>query len=518
MHSPWKQTPSPLQMLTPVDHHPNDQLANRVSGPAERATPVTSTAAAPSILVLDDEPASVSLLRITLGMEYTVYTATDGPAALELLAQHPDIALAIIDQRMPGMSGTEFIQKTIAPYPHLVRVILTGYTDIESLIEAINAGSVYRYLTKPWNKDELLGVVRQGLEVRRLAFENVRLQEELASANARLQVENVQLKREARGRYRFAEIIGSSPALQRTLGLVERVLATNTVVLISGETGTGKGLVARAIHYNGARADKPFVSENCAAIAPDLLTSELFGHKRGAFTGATEDRQGLFEVADGGTLFLDEIGDCPPDLQTRLLRVLDDGVVRRVGSNQPLKVDVRIITATHHDLERDVAAGSFRKDLFYRLSVFTITTPPLRERKEDVPLLAQHVLDRLVRTDGKAVRGFTPEALVLLGAYDFPGNVRELENEVERAYALADADGYITPDLLSAKFTTLAATLPSPPGSLRAAVERFEAQILREALARAQGNQTRTASDLGLSRRALIDKLQKYGIVRKDVA
>jgi two-component system response regulator HupR/HoxA len=246
-----------------------------------------------AILVVDDEPASVNLLRITLGMEYTVYTATDGAAGLNLLAQRPEIALAIVDQRMPGMSGTEFIQQTIEPYPNLIRIILTGYTDIESLIDAINAGRVYRYLTKPWNKDELIATVRQGLDVRRLAMENIRLQEELRAANARLRVENARLKREAQGRYRFDEIIGSSPALKRMLQLVERVVATDTTVLITGETGTGKELVARAIHYNGPRADRAFVTENCAAISPELLTSELFGHKRGAFTGATEDRQGL---------------------------------------------------------------------------------------------------------------------------------------------------------------------------------------------------------------------------------
>ena len=218
----------------------------------------------PAILIVDDEPASVSLLRITLGMDYTVYTATDGQSALSLLAAHPDIGLAIIDQRMPGMSGTEFIRKTIAPYPRLVRVILTGYTDVESLIEAINAGQVYRYLTKPWTKEELTMTVRQGLEVYRLGLENVRLQEELREANARLRTENAHLRREVHGRYRFDEIIGSSPALQRTLAFVERVVAADTTVLITGETGTGKELVARAIHYNGPRAEKPFQSVNCA--------------------------------------------------------------------------------------------------------------------------------------------------------------------------------------------------------------------------------------------------------------
>jgi len=473
-------------------------------------------AAAPTqaILVLDDEPSSVQLLRITLGMDYCVHTATNGQSALELLAEHPDIALAIIDQRMPDMTGTDFIQRTVAPYPHLIRVMLTGYSDMQALIEAVNSGHLYRYLAKPWERDELLIAVRQGLERHRLALDNRRLQEELRAANQHLRVENTHLRREARGRYRFEELVGSSAALRRTLDLVERVVATNTTVLILGETGTGKELLARAIHYNGERADKPFICENCGAIAPDLLTSELFGHRRGAFTGALEDRPGLFELADGGTLFLDEIGDCPADLQTRLLRVLDQGEIRRVGDNHPIPVNVRILAATHHDLEADVAAGRFRKDLYYRLGVFTITAPPLRERLDDIPALAQHFLERLARASRKTVPGFTGEALAVLASHDYPGNIRELENEIERAFTLADAGSYITPDLLSAKLARLAPRPASEGGSLRQQLDLYEERLVRDALERHQGNQTHTAADLGVSRRGLIDKLHKYGLTR----
>ncbi len=467
-----------------------------------------------AILVVDDEPASVDLLRITLGMDYQVFTATDGQRALDILAQEPGIALAIIDQRMPGMSGTELIQKTIEPYPDLVRVILTGYTDVESLIEAINAGRVYRYLTKPWNKEELLGVVGQGLEVHRLAMDNLRLQQELREANAQLAAENVELKKEAKARHRFEEMIGSSSAMEKMLNLVDRVVRTDSTVLVLGETGTGKELIARAIHYNSARSDKPFVTENCGAMAGELLTSELFGHKKGSFTGATSDRKGLFQVAHRGTIFLDEIGDCPPELQTRLLRVLDQGEIRRVGDDTPIKVDVRVIAATHHDLEKDVAEGRFRQDLFYRLSVVTVDPPPLRNRKDDIPQLVQHFLSKLTESRGQGAAGFTPEAIRVLSGYDFPGNVRELQNEVERAFALADAGEYITPDLLSAKFSSAgveAAPASEGPG-LRPAVEAFEASFVREALGRNGGNQTKTAAEIGISRRALIDKLQKYGI------
>ncbi|MBI3785760.1 MAG: sigma-54-dependent Fis family transcriptional regulator [Deltaproteobacteria bacterium] len=468
-----------------------------------------------AVLVVDDEPASVNLLRITLGIELpdtTVHTATDGATALKILAAHPEIAVAVIDQRMPEMTGTDLIQATIEPYPDLVRIILTGYTDIDSLIQAINAGRVYRYLTKPWKKEELVGVIRQGLELHRMSRDNRRLQDELRAAYERLRIENAQLRSDAKQRYRFSGVVGNSAPLRQTLKLVERVADTDSTVLISGETGSGKELIARAIHYNGGRSDKPFISENCAAIAPDLLTSELFGHKRGAFTGANEDRQGLFEAANGGTLFLDEIGDCPPELQTRLLRVLDQGEIRRVGDNQPIKVDVRVIAATHHDLEQDVENGRFRRDLFYRLSVFTIHVPPLRERKDDIPALVQHILGQLAADSGKHVLGVSSEAMKRLMVHDYPGNVRELQNEVERAFAMADHDEYITPDLLSPKFTSSSAELPPPSGSLRGQLEEYEAKVLRAALERSNGNQTHTATQLGISRRSLIDKLQRYGI------
>ena len=460
--------------------------------------------------MVDDEPASVELLRITLSEDYQVHAATDGQRALQLLQEHPEIALAIIDQRMPGMTGTELIQQTIEPYPHLVRIILTGYTDVDALIQAINAGRVFRYLTKPWSIDELLATVRQGLDVHRLTMENLRLQDELRAANARLRVENALLRRDARGRYQFEEIVGTSPALQQLLLQLERVVPSDATVLILGETGTGKELVARALHYNGPRAERPYVSENCGALAPELLTSELFGHRRGAFTGAHEDRQGLFEIANGGTLFLDEIGDCPPELQTRLLRVLDHGEIRRVGDNHAIRVDVRIVAATHHNLEEEVAAGRFRRDLYYRLSVVTLRTPPLRERREDIPVLAQHVLAELAGQQGKPVVGFTSEALALLGAHDWPGNVRELRNEIERAFTFAEPDSLITPDVLSDRFAGLPPVEPVHDGTLRAAVERLERELIGAALQRNSGNHTHTAAELGLSRRGLLDKLQRY--------
>jgi len=466
-----------------------------------------------AILVVDDEPSSVSLLRITLGLEHTVYPATSGEAALALLAEKDDIAVAIVDQRMPGMSGTEFIRRTIEPYPNLVRIILTGYTDLDSLIEAINAGRVYRYLTKPWNKDDLLVAVRQGLEVHRLAMDNLRLQEELRAANAQLQRENIHLRREVKGRYRFDEIVGTSPALRRTLRLLDRVVRTDASVLICGETGTGKELIARAIHYNGARADKPLLCLNCGDFNSETLSSELFGHRRGSFTGAIEDRPGLLKAADGGTLFLDEIGDAPESVQTRLLRVLDNGEVRPVGEDRPSYVDVRLIAATNRDLEAEVRAKRFRKDLYFRLNVITIAVPPLRERREDIPLLVSHILERLNGSREKKVLGISAEALAMLSSHAFEGNVRELENIIERAFALADPGTHLTPQLLPESVTGGGDAEPAAgDGLLRSSVERFEQQLIRDVLAQHNGNQTQAAAALGLSRRSLIDKLQKYGL------
>ncbi len=467
-----------------------------------------------AVLVVDDEKASCEMLRITLGEDFVVHTATSGAKGLAILESYPDIGVAIVDQRMPGMTGSEFFAQTVEPYPHLVRILLTGYTDMESLVAAVNDGRLFRYLTKPWNVEEMLGIVQQAARVNRLAVDNERLRGELREANARLRRENAHLRREAKGRYRFSGIIGSSPELHHCLELVERVAPSDVSVLIGGETGTGKELFARAIHYNGPRADKAFVPENCGAIAPELLTSELFGHKKGAFTSASEDREGLFEVANGGTIFLDEIGDCPADLQVRLLRVLDQGEIRRVGDSRPRKVDVRVIAASNKDLEAEVEAGRFRADLFYRLAAFRIDLPPLRERGDDVRILAEHFLRCCAEQRGLPVSSFTPAAHDALAEYAFPGNVRELQHEVERACLLVDPGEEIDVEHLSPKVARGAGTrtAQSVGRTLRDRVEHMEAAMIREALERNESNQSRTAEELGLSRRGLINKLDRYGL------
>ncbi|MFP6665535.1 MAG: sigma-54 dependent transcriptional regulator [Deltaproteobacteria bacterium] len=476
-----------------------------------------TTDAKPTVLIVDDEKASTDLLRIGLSHLYPVLTANDGATALSVLAAHPEITVAIIDQRMPGMTGAELIAATAEPYPDLIRVILTGYTDLESLISSINAGSVYRYITKPWNADELRGVVAAGMELHAIRAENAGLTKQLRAVNADLRDQNVELRREAQGRWRFDGILGSSPALAKTLALVEKVIRTDDSVLVQGPTGSGKELVARAIHYNGRRADGPFVSENCGALSPELLASELFGHRKGAFTGATADRKGLFQTAHGGTLFLDEIGECPPDLQVKLLRVLDQGEIRPIGDDTPIKVDVRIVAATHRDLEEEIAAGNFRADLYYRLAVFIVPVPSLAERREDIALLAEHFLAAAAAENGRDLPGFTAEALALLAAYSFPGNIRELQNEVRRASALAEDGCFVTHDLLSERVQGSRPAVGSElaaasDGTLKGAMEQFESGLLRDALARNEGNQTKTAADLGVSRRTLVERIQRYGL------
>jgi two-component system response regulator HupR/HoxA len=479
------------------------------------------------ILVVDDEIDILKLIQYSLREEYDVLTAPGGEKGLEIL-RGTDVAVIVADQRMPGMSGTEFLQRSVEVRPEAVRIILTGYTDIDSALEAINAGKVYRYLTKPWEESDLRLNIRNAVETFELARSNKQLSAELRDLTARLMRENVELKREAEGRYSFDQIIGRSPAMQKTFDLLTRVIDSSTTVLITGETGTGKELIARAIHYNSPRRSKHFVAQNCGALMENLLESELFGHRKGAFTGAVEDKKGLFEVADGGTMFLDEIGDMPPPLQIRLLRVLQDGEIKRVGDTTTRKVDVRVISATNRDLEQAVKQKRFREDLYYRLHVFPIRVAPLRERREDVPLLVDHFIRTYVAKEKKNVTGVSADALDLLMAYDFPGNVRELENEIQRTVALVGDGRPITPDLLSDKIVekhkagvsagnAVGAGAPEAwSGTLKEHVQRFERSVIVQALDRHGWNRTQTAKQLGISLRPFMEKLKRYGITEKE--
>jgi two-component system, NtrC family, response regulator HupR/HoxA len=388
------------------------------------------------VLVVDDEEAILESIELTLGAEYRVFTATSAAAGLAILDRE-EIALVISDQVMPGMSGVEFFERVIERNPRAIRILLTGYSDMPALVRAINEGRIYRYVAKPWEPDELRISVKRGLEVYELSSENAQLTASLAEANERLRAENLYLRREVEARYAFAGIIGSATAMQKVFDVTQKVAQTDATVLLTGETGTGKDLIARAIHYAGLRRDKKFVAQNCGALPETLLESELFGHKRGAFTGAHADKKGLFEVADGGTIFLDEIGETEPGMQVRLLRVLQDGEIRPLGSADTKKVDVRIIAATNRDLKKLVAEGRFREDLYYRLRVVEIELPPLRERRSDIPALAHHFLDAASARMKRGFKGFSNAAMDRLVAHRWPGNVRELANEIERCAALA---------------------------------------------------------------------------------
>jgi transcriptional regulator with GAF, ATPase, and Fis domain len=387
--------------------------------------------------------------------------------------------------------------------------MVTALTELEERVRGLDAGAD-DYITKPFQSYELLARVRSMLRLRRTY-------EELAAAEAKLRKtreENRWLRQEIQGKYAFDQIVGRSPAIRDTFYLMEKAIESPVTVLIQGETGTGKELVARSIHYNSARKSKPFVVQNCGALPESLLESELFGHKKGSFTGAMADKKGLFEVAHGGTIFLDEVGDTPPALQVRLLRVLQEGEIRRLGEVQPLRVDVRVIAATNRELREEIKAGKFREDLYYRIHAFPIPLPPLRQRTGDIPLLVDHFLKKYnPRLDKQC--GCNADSLNLLERYPFPGNVRELENEIVRAMTLAGATEEIGPRHLSTAVRSgglTARTVPEGSGSIQNHTEQLERSMIVQALQETRGNRTKAARELGLSRRGLLNKIKRYDL------
>ncbi|MBE2295272.1 MAG: sigma-54-dependent Fis family transcriptional regulator, partial [Phycisphaerales bacterium] len=350
-----------------------------------------------SLLIVDDEKEILRSLTLTFAARYEVFTASNGAEALAVLTQR-NIALIIADQRMAEMTGAELLEHATKIVPHAVRILLTGYTDTAALIQAVNKGQIYQYISKPWDQQELKLTVQRAPERYELVMENQRLLQELQAANERLNAENRLLKKETGRESDFMDtVIGKSAVMRRVFDLVDKVVDNSATVLLTGETGTGKTLLARYIHKHGPRKDKLFIEQNCGALPEALLESELFGHKRGAFTGAIQDHKGLFEVADGGTLLLDEISEMSPTLQVKLLQILQDGQFRRLGENQYRRVDVRVIAATNREMEDEIAKGRFRADLYYRLNVFPIHVPLLRDRAEDIPLLAEHCLQKYCR-------------------------------------------------------------------------------------------------------------------------
>jgi two-component system response regulator HupR/HoxA len=464
------------------------------------------------ILAVDDEQASLNAIFRTLRQKFEVLQSLNAYSALEILKKE-EVAVILADQRMPQMTGVELFKKSLEIQPDAVRILITGYTDIEATIQSINDGNIFYYINKPWEPSDLILIITRAADRYQLIKENKRLMIELKKANQQLKEENIVLHQEVKQHYVFDNIIGNSPAMQKVFHLMEKVIPTDTSVLLIGETGTGKELIAKAIHYNGPRKSKLFVGQNCTALPDNLLESELFGHVKGSFTGAINDKKGLFEIADGGTILLDEIGDTSPAMQQRLLRVLQEGEIRRVGGEKNIKVDVRIISATNKDLQASIKNGTFREDLYYRLSVFPIIIPPLRERREDIPLLAEFFLKHYSKKLNKNIPGIEKEALNILTAAPFPGNVRELENEIHRAVTLAEFGKPVSTDLLSDALKSEKSLLfyfLQQPRKLKEITESIEKYFILEKLKQNHNNITQTAKSLGLSRVGLQKKIKRY--------
>lgn len=471
----------------------------------------------PTILIVDDEQYILNSINRTLRHDYNVILALDGKSALQVLREQ-EVSAILADQRMPGLTGSEFFREAIKIQPDTTRVLITGYSDIEAVVQAVNDGQIFYYIEKPWEPEDLKLVMTRAVERYQLIKKNKELLHELEIANQQLSNENIVLKKDVEQKYNFSNIIGESKAMKDVYDLMKKVIPTDITVYISGETGTGKELIARAIHFNGPRKDKIFAAQNCAALPDTLLESALFGHKKGSFTDAISDKKGLFEVADGGTVFLDELSDTSPALQQRLLRVIQEGEFQSVGSNRTLKVDVRILSATNQDLLHLVQQGKFREDLYYRINVFPIHVPPLRERIDDIPLLATYFLNKYMIQAGKNIRGFSKDALKYLLSNKFPGNVRELENIIQRAVILSGNEQTLSLSHLQTEWEVSKSTIRTIAdlrsdiqlSSLPKLVEEFEKKYISQSLESNQGNISKTAIELGLSRAGLYKKLKRY--------
>jgi DNA-binding NtrC family response regulator len=459
---------------------------------------------AKSILVIDDEEVLLKALdRYLKSQGYEVSAFSDWERGLEA-AREKTFDLLLVDLMLPKTSGIEVIRKARETHPGLLSIVMTGFGTIPSAVEAIRAGA-YHYVTKPFDLDDIGSLVAKALE------------------HAQLREENRALKKQLQQRYGFDNIVGESRPMQDVYRLVEKIADTDSTVLVTGESGTGKELIAQAIHYRSRRAEKPFVAVNCAAIPEGLLESELFGHVKGAFTGAVSTRAGKFEQADRGTIFLDEIGDMSPKLQVKVLRALQERVIQPVGSARNHEVDIRVIAATNQNLENAVAKGTFRQDLYYRLNVIPIHLPSLKERKDDIVLLVRHFLKKY-QSNGRDPREasgakttFSPDAIERLRSYEWPGNVRELENLVQRLVVLrggGEIGAADLPDNVSGRRTVESRTevpMPEEGIDLRALVERYESDLIRKALEKSEGNKNRAAQLLKLNRTTLIEKLKKIG-------
>ena len=452
------------------------------------------------IIVVDDEPGMREFLEIMLQKDnYLVSTATDGAEAIQKMENNL-FDLAVVDVQMPVMNVIEVLKKINEKCPETTVIMITAFASHETAIEAMKLGA-YDYITKPFKIDEIKLVIRKALDRKKLERENSRLKKELET------------------KYGFGNIIGRSPSIVKIFELIKRVSELKVNILIAGESGTGKELVARAIHYSGSRHEGPFVPVNCGAIPETLMESELFGYRRGAFTGAVRDKRGLFEEASGGTIFLDEIADLPLHLQVKLLRVIEEKIIRPLGSTDPTPIDIRVIAATNKKLEDEVSKGRFREDLFYRLNVIKIILPPLRERKEDISPLAIHFIGKYSREMGKDVRGISPKALEILENYHYPGNVRELENIIARCVALETFNVIrheTLPQLVSGKDYFDLETSFSSNAGLDTLLGNVEKKMIEKALRSTGGNKTEAAKILGITLRSLRYRLAKHGLYEES--
>lgn len=475
----------------------------------------------PCVLVVDDEVRSQDAIRRTLDEDFTVLTASSADEARAQLERR-EVNVILCDQRMPGQTGVVFLKEVRERWPDTVRIVISGYTDSEDIIAGVNDAGIYQYILKPWVPDHLLGTVRTAAEAQTLQREVNRLDLELRTSTPVLRQRAANKLERARSVFDFERIERASGSpLDALCEMAARVARHDLSVLVLGESGSGKELLARAMHYASPRASAAFVVENCAAIPDTLLESELFGHKRGSFTGAYEDHPGLFQRAHGGTVFLDEIGETSPAFQVRLLRVLQEGEVRPVGGARAVPVDVRVIAATHRDLEQRVREGLFREDLYYRVAGVSFTVPPLRERPGDIAPIARRLVSEVGRELGRPKARLGDDALACLMGYPWPGNVRELRNEIGRAIALSD-DDLVDAQTLSTRVLHGQAgraagaqvnghALPAT-GTLGERLDAIEAMVLRETLLRHRWNKTRAAKELGLSRVGLRGKMQRFGL------
>ncbi len=452
------------------------------------------------ILVVDDEEHVRRVLEVMLRRQgHRVTLAENGTQALEKFSTEV-FDLVILDLRMPDLDGIEVLRRLRRQSSQQTVVMITAYASVETALAAMKEGA-FDYIGKPFNEDEILLVVHKALERTRMLAENQRLLGEVKS------------------RHGFEEIIGRSEAMAPVMATLAKVAATRASVLITGESGTGKELVARALHYNSPRGERPLVAVNCAAIPINLMESELFGHLKGAFTGAERSKKGLFEEADGSSLFLDEVGELPLEVQAKLLRALQEGEIKRVGDNSTRQVDIRVIAASNKDLAAEVEAGRFREDLFYRLNVIPLRLPPLRERQEDIPLLAQHFLEQAADRHGLGAKRLTPQAAAALAQAPWKGNVRELANLVEQAYLMSEGDEIRPSDLpaeIGAAPEGVRVEVPAEEEDLKKVLKQVagmaEKQVISRVLQRTGGNRTQAARRLGISRRALITKIQQMAL------